>query len=255
MLFPKRAVDRKYSFRLFTEKESAKDFDDIVLRYEQDGKIVHRFIQIKHKKGRHKKISIGKLLTREKGGAFSLIKYLIAYLKIKDNGEFEGEIEDFVIVTNADFDSTDSILYPVRKLRMMLSGKNKGKELSFVRIDTKDEFLDIGDSARYRISDSDGSVAQYLKQNMDFIKREIGKEVSNKEIEDFLNELVFVVNLPHEAQLRELLLGKLSSRLNKKFDYIGDNQIFCNNLLKKISDWVKDIKARPLSYKEGEELF
>jgi len=154
-----------------------------------------------------------------------------------------------------DLDSPYSIQHEVRNLRAMLSGENKGKELSFVRIDTKDEFLDIGDSARYRISDSDGSVAQYLKQNMDFIKREIGKEVSNKEIEDFLNELVFVVNLPHEAQLRELLLGKLSSRLNKKFDYIGDNQIFCNNLLKKISDWVKDIKARPLSYKEGEELF
>ncbi|MBA8754610.1 hypothetical protein OZD68_04245 [Wolbachia endosymbiont of Drosophila bicornuta] len=83
MLFPKHAVDREYSFRLFTEKKSAKDFDDIVLRYEQDGKIVHRFIQVKHRQGRHKKISIGDLLTPGKNGAFGLIKYLIAYLKIK----------------------------------------------------------------------------------------------------------------------------------------------------------------------------
>ncbi|MDG7052879.1 MAG: hypothetical protein LKM45_03250 [Wolbachia endosymbiont of Alcedoecus sp.] len=103
MMFLKRAVDREYSFRLATEMESAKDFDDIVLRYEQDGKVVHRFIQIKHKKDRHRKISIGNLLTRGKDGAFGLIKYLIAYLKIKSSGKFEGEIEDFVIVTNPNY--------------------------------------------------------------------------------------------------------------------------------------------------------
>jgi hypothetical protein len=62
MLFPKCAVDREYSFHLFTEKRSAKDFDDIVLRYEQGGKVVHRFIQIKHRKDKNKKISIGELL-------------------------------------------------------------------------------------------------------------------------------------------------------------------------------------------------
>ncbi|MDM8334923.1 hypothetical protein [Wolbachia pipientis] len=83
----------------------------------------------------------------KKDGAFGLIKYLISYLKIKSNGEFKGEIEDFVIVTNADFDSKDLISHPGRKLRMMLSGKNKGKEVSVIRIDTKDEFLYIGNGA------------------------------------------------------------------------------------------------------------
>ncbi|WP_395463000.1 hypothetical protein [Wolbachia endosymbiont of Cantharis cryptica] len=143
-LFSKRAVDREYSFRLFTEKKLAKDFDDIVLRYEQDGKIIHRFIQTKHKKDRNKKIGIGHLLTQRKDGAFGLIKYLIAYLKIKSSGEFEGEIEDFVIVTNADFDSTDSTSHKVRKLRIVPNGKNKGKEISVIRVDTQDEFLDVG---------------------------------------------------------------------------------------------------------------
>jgi hypothetical protein len=124
MLFPKHAVDREYSFRLFTEEKSARGFDDIVLCCEQDGRVAHRFIQIKHKKDRHKKISISNLLTRGKDGAFGLIKYLIAYLKIKSSEEFEGEIEDFVIVTNADFDFADLIPREVRKLRMMLSGEN-----------------------------------------------------------------------------------------------------------------------------------
>ncbi len=246
-------MGKEYSFSIDTELESAQGFDDIVVRHEQNKDIVHKFIQAKHNQDGTEKISVGSLLT--KSGEFNLLKYFIAYLKIKNNAKFSGGTKHFLFATNMDLDSPYSIQHEVRNLRAMLSGENKGKELSFVRIDTKDEFLDIGDSAKYRISDSDGSVAQYLKQNMDFIKREIGKEVSNKEIEDFLNELVFVVNLPHEAQLRELLLGELSSRLNKKFGYIGDNQIFCNNLLKKISDWVKDIKARPFSHKEGEELF
>ncbi|GKS78121.1 hypothetical protein wHma_01280 [Wolbachia pipientis] len=246
-------MGKECSFSIDTELESAQGFDDIVVRHEQNKGIVHEFTQVKHNQDGTEKISVSSLLT--KSGKFSILKLFPAYLKIKNSEKFSDGIKHFFVATNMDFDSPYSIQHKVRNLRAMLSGENKGKKLSFVRIDRKDEFLDIGDSARYRISDSDGSAAQYLKQNMDFIKREIGKEVSNKEIEDFLNESVFVVNLPHEAQLRELLLGKLSSRLNKKFGYIGDNQIFCNNLLKKISDWVKDIKARPLSYKKGEELF
>ncbi|WP_341810878.1 MULTISPECIES: ankyrin repeat domain-containing protein [unclassified Wolbachia] len=246
-------MGKECSFSIDTELEPAQGFDDIVVRHEQNKGIVYEFTQAKHNQDGTKKISVSSLLT--KSGEFSILKLFPAYLKIKNSEKFSDGIKHFLFATNMDLDSPYSIQHEVRNLRAMLSGENKGKKLSFVRIDTKDEFLDIGDSARYRISDSGGSVAQYLKQNMDFIKREIGKEVSNKEIEDFLNESVFVVNLPHEAQLRELLLGKLSSRLNKKFGYTGDNQIFCNDLLKKISDWVKDIKARPFSHKEGEELF
>ncbi|MGL9688323.1 MAG: hypothetical protein ACR5K6_00810 [Wolbachia sp.] len=217
LLFPKRAVDREYSFRLFIEKESARDFDDIVLCYEQGEKIIHRFIQTKHKKNKNKKIGIGKLLTRGKDDAFSLIKYLIAYLKIKNSGKFEGEIEDFVIVTNADFDSTDSTLCPVRKLRMMSNGKNEGKEISVIRVDTQDEFLDVGNGARYKF---DSSIISYLQENKDFIKREVGREVSDEEIEDFLNKLVFAVNLSHRAELSRIIkneLGKKFSNVDARY--------------------------------------
>ncbi|MDR2978452.1 MAG: hypothetical protein LBU56_03495 [Rickettsiales bacterium] len=64
MLFLKRAVDRGYSFRLATEMESAAGFDDIVSRYEQNGTIVHRFVQVKHKQDGTEKISVGSLLTK-----------------------------------------------------------------------------------------------------------------------------------------------------------------------------------------------
>ncbi|QIT35751.1 hypothetical protein [Wolbachia endosymbiont of Brugia pahangi] len=74
MLFPRHAVDREYSFFLFAEKRSAKGFNNIVLCYEQDGRIAHKLIQIKHRKDRNKKIRIGELLAQGKGGAFGLIK-------------------------------------------------------------------------------------------------------------------------------------------------------------------------------------
>ncbi|WP_264339257.1 MULTISPECIES: ankyrin repeat domain-containing protein [unclassified Wolbachia] len=254
MLFPKHAVDREYSFRLFTEKKSAKDFDDIVLRYEQDGKIVHRFIQVKHRQGRHKKISIGDLLTPGKNGAFGLIKYLIAYLKIKSSGEFEGEIEDFVIITNDDFDSADSTSHPVRKLRMMPSGKNKGKEISVIRIDTQDEFLDVGDGVRYKFDDS---IISYLQENKNFIKREVGREVSDKEIEDFLNKLVFAVNLPSGTELSEIIkseLGKEFSNTDAKHFYSRYQEEVLILLEKEEEEFLSYEKAKALLEEIREEI-
>ncbi|MGL5029764.1 MAG: ankyrin repeat domain-containing protein [Wolbachia pipientis] len=254
MLFPKHAVDREYSFRLFTEKKSAKDFDDIVLRYEQDGKIVHRFIQVKHRQGRHKKISIGDLLTPGKNGAFGLIKYLIAYLKIKSSGEFEGEIEDFVIITNDDFDSADSTSHPVRKLRMMPSGKNKGKEISVIRIDTQDEFLDVGDGVRYKFDDS---IISYLQENKNFIKREVGREVSDKEIEYFLNKLVFAVNLPSGTELSEIIkseLGKEFSNTDAKHFYSRYQEEVLILLEKEEEEFLSYEKAKALLEEIREEI-
>ncbi|WP_265023442.1 NB-ARC domain-containing protein [Wolbachia endosymbiont (group A) of Epistrophe grossularia] len=254
MLFPKHAVDREYSFRLFTEKKSAKDFDDIVLRYEQDGKIVHRFIQVKHRQGRHKKISIGDLLTPGKNGAFGLIKYLIAYLKIKSSGEFEGEIEDFVIITNDDFDSADSTSHPVRKLRMMPSGKNKGKEISVIRIDTQDEFLDVGDGVRYKF---DNSIISYLQENKDFIKGEVGGQVSDKEIEDFLNKLVFAVNLPSGTELSEIIkseLGKEFSNTDASHFYSRYQEEVLILLEKEEEEFLSYEQAKALIEKIREEI-
>jgi hypothetical protein len=246
-------VDGEYSFRLATEMESAAGFDDIVFRYEQNGTTVHRFIQVKHKQDGTEKISVGSLLT--KNSEFNLLKYFVAYLKIKSNGEFEGEVKDFIIATNIDFDSTDSILHPVRKLRMMLSGENKGKEISVIRIDTQDEFLDMGNGAIYRINDSYGSIPQYLEQHMDFIKREIGREVSNEETEGFSNELVFAVNQPNESQLEELMKDEISNELARKFKYFSDNEFAYYAFFMMVLGWMKDREGHFLSPKEGREFF
>lgn len=44
-----------------------------------------------------------------------------------------------------------------------------------------------------------------MQESKDFIKHEIGREASDEEIEDFLNKLVFAVNLPSGAELREII--------------------------------------------------
>ncbi|MDR3131671.1 MAG: hypothetical protein LBU02_01050 [Rickettsiales bacterium] len=56
MLFFRRAVDRKYFFRLATEMSSAAGFDDIVFRYEQNGTTVYMLIQVKHKQDSSKNL-------------------------------------------------------------------------------------------------------------------------------------------------------------------------------------------------------
>lgn len=173
-------MDKKCPFRLATELKSAAGFDDVVLQCKQNKTTIHRFVQVKHKQDGIEKISVGSLLT--KSGEFNLLKYFIAYLKIKSNGKFKGEMKYFAIVTNIDFDFTDSAQHEVRKLRMMSSGKNKEKEISVIRIDTQDEFLDVGDGVRYKF---DNSIISYLQENKDFIKSKVGREVSDKEVEDF----------------------------------------------------------------------
>ncbi|QBB83902.1 MULTISPECIES: hypothetical protein [Wolbachia] len=184
------AVNNGSPFYLGTEVRSASSFDDIVLLCEINksngtGKEkVWRFLQIKHKRDVHEKISLDDLLMQGKNSKFGLPKYLVAYLKIENSAEFSDGRKYFAIATNGNFDSES------------LASKN----ILIMKIDTEDEFLNIGNSTRYKF---DSSIIQYLRKNMDFIKGEVGRDVSDEEIREFLNNLMFVVNLPSEDELIE----------------------------------------------------
>lgn len=107
MLFLKRGLNKNYSFLLATEMDAAEKFDDLVFQYENEmkDKIIFRFLQAKHKQDESKRITMHELLT-EKDGDFSLQKYFLSYLKIKEKNEFKGntEFKDFVICTNIGVD-------------------------------------------------------------------------------------------------------------------------------------------------------
>lgn len=245
MLFLKRAMDKEYSFRLATELRLAASFDDLVFQYEQNGKIIHRFMQIKHTRKRYKKISIDDLLTHKKNDDFGLVKYLIAYFIIKGSGKFDnGILEDFIIATNADFD-----------LKSLVD-----KKISVTKIKTKDDFLSIGNSARYKLKDLKGNIAQYLKQSMASMKDKLSKKISNgkkisdeeidKGIKDFLNKLVFAVNLPNEVELSEII----KNELGKEFNNIDRKNVY-SRFQEEALDWMKAEEGKFLSHEEINEFF
>ncbi|GFQ71156.1 ANK_REP_REGION domain-containing protein, partial [Trichonephila clavata] len=161
MLFFRRAVNRKYFFRLATEMSSAAGFDDVVFRYEQNGTTV------------------------------------------------------------------------------------------FEKIETQDEFLNIGDSAKYKLRDLRNNITQCLKQRMSAG----GREVSDEEIKGFLNELVFVVNSPNDAELEKLIRNEISDDLARRFKYFGDDDSVLNALSTMMSSWMKDKRGRFLTPEEGEKFF
>ncbi|MFP3036379.1 MAG: hypothetical protein ACEY3A_05410 [Wolbachia sp.] len=129
---------------------------------------------------------------------------------------------------------------------MMSSGKNKGKEIAVIRVDTQDEFLDAGNGTRYKF---DSSIISYLQENKDFIKHEIGREVSDEEIEDFLNKLVFAVNLPSGTELREII----KSEFCKEFSNT-DVKHFCSSYQEEVLKLMEKKGERFLSYKQAKAL-
>ncbi|MFP3015539.1 MAG: ankyrin repeat domain-containing protein [Wolbachia sp.] len=232
MLFFRRAVNRKYFFRLATEMSSAAGFDDIVFLDEQNGTTVCMLIQVKHKQDDSKKICVGDLLT--KSGELNLVKHFAAFLEIRGNEEFKDKIKDFFIVINVDFDYE--------------SLASKG--ITVEKIETQDEFLNIGDSAKYKLRDLHNNIAQYLEQEMSAG----GREVSDEEIRGFLNELVFVVNLPNDVELEKLIRNEINDDLARRFKYFGNNGYVFNALFTMMSSWMKDKRGRFLTPEEGEKL-
>lgn len=233
MLFFRRAVYRKYFFRLATEMSSAAGFDDIVFLDEQNGTTVCMLIQVKHKQDDSKKICVGDLLT--KSGELNLVKHFAAFLEIQGNEEFKDKIKDFFIVINVDFDYENLA----------------SKGITVEKIETQDEFLNIGNSAKYKLRDLRNNIAQYLKQGMSAG----GREVSDEEIRGFLNELVFVVNLPSDVELEKLIRNEINDDLARRFKYFGDNGYVFNALFTMMSSWMKDKRGRFLTPEEGEKFF
>lgn len=138
MLFLKRGLDKKYSFWLATEMDAAGKFDDVVFKYtesasgDDDIRWTYRFLQAKHKWNDEKRITDNDLLT-EKDEDFSLQKYFITFRNIKKQFN-DGNIKDFIICTNSDFDfaGDDKSKKKVLKLKT-----------AFDEINTPDDILNI----------------------------------------------------------------------------------------------------------------
>ncbi len=109
MLFLRRGLDNQYSaYELATEVESAGKFDDVVFKYSITGEskeleeFKYRYLQAKHSLQDGKVITEDNLLAEEDTD-FSLQKYFISYLRVKEK-TVNGKLQDFIICTNITFD-------------------------------------------------------------------------------------------------------------------------------------------------------
>ncbi|WP_038198888.1 hypothetical protein [Wolbachia pipientis] len=253
MLFLHRGVLYQHSFRLGTEIEEARKFDDLVFECTQGSKKVYRFLQAKHTQDEdNKKIGVGNLLTKDKSGEFGLAKYFVSYLKIKNNQDFaDGNLKDFIICTNIDFDLDQSTARnTVKKLRVKTLGPNEEIEILVEVIDTSDVFFKDG-GTRYKFSyihnnmisvvqpAFESAVEEAMEELEEGIKklqnkpdqnskrklernqtwqREFGRMMNEGRLEDnikeFFDKLVFAVNQPNEIKLADIIKSELGEQFN-----------------------------------------
>ncbi len=86
MLFLHRGIENKYNFKLATEREGVRAFDDVFFEYDQNKRSC---LQAKHKLDEEEKITYSDLFPpRQKDktdGEFAIQKYFISYLEAKLN--------------------------------------------------------------------------------------------------------------------------------------------------------------------------
>ena len=289
MLFLHRGVLYQHSFRLGTEIEEARKFDDLVFECTQGSKKVYRFLQAKHTQDEdNKKIGVGNLLTKDKSGEFGLAKYFVSYLKIKNNQDFaDGNLKDFIICTNIDFDLDQSTARnTVKKLRVKTLGPNEEIEILVEVIDTSDVFFKDG-GTRYKFSyihnnmisvvqpAFESAVEEAMEELEEEIKklqnkpdqnskrklernqtwqREFGRMMNEGRLEDnikeFFDKLVFAVNQPNEIKLADII----KSELGEQFNDIDRQNVYAR-FQEKMLDWLKEKGRRFLTHEDGREFF
>ncbi|CAD7086629.1 unnamed protein product [Hermetia illucens] len=110
-----RVVDKKVDdFLIATELPEAEKFDDVVVRYKKDGKVIARLLQVKHKQSSdHEEIKLNDLLTAKQTNKYSILKYFQSFQGIRSrylcNSPTSGifadcTIQDLVLLTNENID-------------------------------------------------------------------------------------------------------------------------------------------------------
>ncbi|WP_341816578.1 tetratricopeptide repeat protein [Wolbachia endosymbiont (group A) of Agelastica alni] len=289
MLFLHRGVLYQHSFRLGTEIEEARKFDDLVFEYTQGSKKAYRFLQAKHTQDEdNRKIEVRDLLTKDKNrDEFRLAKYFISYLKIKNNQDFaDGNLKDFIICTNIDFDLDQSTAQnTVRKLKVKTSGPNEEIEILVEVIDTSDVFFKDG-GTRYKFFCTHdnmisimqptfkGAVEETIKELKEEIEKlqskpdqdskrklernqrwqgkfkQIIKNGLEESIKEFFDKLVFAVNQPNEIKLADII----KSELGEQFNDIDRKNVYAR-FQEEMLDWLKEKGRRFLTHEDGREFF
>lgn len=216
VLFQLRGVQLKYhQFQLRSEVPEAGKFDDLMFKYQKNGKTYYKLLQAKHNNKTDKTAIDYGTLFEQQSKDFKLVRYLIPYLKYKEQIK-DGEIEDVIICT----------------IKNMNVKKLKRKDIEVEEIADKDDILDFESekgAKRYRFT----NIVPKLKKQLKEYKNLAGKYTEN-DIKDFVNHLVLAVSQPDEQKLKTLIKQEIS----KTYKLMNPDEIY-HKLLDIASDMMK----------------
>ncbi|XP_055370704.1 uncharacterized protein LOC129605150 [Condylostylus longicornis] len=245
MLFLKRGMDmetqnKQFSFRLGTEVEEAKKFDDLVFEITENGEKEYLLLQAKHKENESRKIKFDDLL---KESEYCLPKYFFSFQDCKSEPIFKnGSIKNVTICTNINLDLLDTYEW---------EGNIKTLQDMVEEVKEKNVILDFNNENLTKVAKQykfNENIIPILNEKLEFYweakqrKRKATGEFSKNQknfneddIKEFLKSLVFAVNNPNEKELGEIIANDIGMEFNfLETDYIYKD--FFDNML----DWLKN---------------
>ncbi len=246
MLFLIRGINAGYMFKLGTEMEDiGGKFDDLIFKYEvnndsatEEKRYRYRYLQAKHKQNSQLKITT-KQLFNDSEGDFSLPKYFRSYCDMISRGD---DVEDCIICTNISFNENDLKnnqikLEPVEEQdRIFAFGTNSTIPVTRCRMKINP------DNKYYKILQTNNSSNPGQSNANDPNK-------NNKEIDDFFQKLVFIVNTPNEVDL-----GKIISEDISEYYKLHESDFQSDFILRNMLDWFKEKESTFLSSQKGKEI-
>lgn len=249
--FSKDEKRQDYSFEIGKERKEADKFDDIVFRYKDkkdEKEWKYLLLQAKHTTKEKKIITTGMLLSSDNTEPFTLIKYFSSYVNSKKIyekaiGKDKGTVENCVIITNNDFAYENGNKLKPTKAR---KGNTGGRANNFYI----EEAVNVNDIFKIQKAEQ----AKYYKLSKEIIRelkeefkeqfkdtakqnpqKGIDKEIIENlggiivddskletEIVDFLEKLLFIVNLPDREGIRIIIKEKIGAEFLLLNDGIVD---------------------------------
>lgn len=211
--------NKYHQFSLKRQEPNAGKFGDVVLHYAKDGRKKWKLIQAKHNL-KAEEIALEELASQR--GSFSLKEYFSSYRStIKKNEFLKNSDVECVVYTNRFFSE---------KERGLLSEQK-----------AQDPILDI--KASNPKDPSSSKRYKFNAEKIEDIKKKIPSlsDVNPKELEGFLENLVFAINQPNDIELIKITRAKIKEKFNDEQSVIDIN----SRLYEEIGKWeAKDKKDK-----------
>ncbi|KAJ4448806.1 hypothetical protein ANN_00197 [Periplaneta americana] len=244
-----RALKHTQHFRIATNLEEAGAFDDIVIAYKSEKSETWRtsFIQLKHKIS-ERLITMHSLLDLKSKGDFRLSKYCNSYNEIK--GQFQISNKEHPVF-GGDFNDSEYVIFTNAKMDPNLS-KRLGQSQCAIQTLLKPS-TDTGYAFSFSET-SDKDIYQYLEDLLklkELLHSMDLKTIPEKEVENKIDQLKTSVS---QRLSRTLELGKKRRELESIKSEL-QNLADCGEFLSKISFFVEQPTEEEIDEVMEEEIY